>query len=274
MKQLLFFDIDGTLLDNDTHLVPQSALDALETAKQKGHELYFCTGRSWGMRDELNYMGIDSAVICNGAGIVHHGDVLYVDSIDQDVALATLKKIDELGGGFQALTWKYGYQNDKCHEGFTRVFKLRWPDTPVQETFDQKGMHYWHEYTGDPILKIDYTFDTKEQTDAFLDSLDPSIEYIAMLSYLPGEKGFYGEMMHRGANKGTGVRKVCEILDIPIEQTVGFGDSLNDEPMLNACHTSVVMGNGMDELKAKADFITKATYEDGIAYAMKTLDII
>ena len=35
--QLLFFDIDGTLLSNDTHQIPESALNAIAAAQKNGH---------------------------------------------------------------------------------------------------------------------------------------------------------------------------------------------------------------------------------------------
>ena len=41
----LFFDIDGTLIDNNTNQVPKSALKAIEEAKAAGHLTFINTGR-------------------------------------------------------------------------------------------------------------------------------------------------------------------------------------------------------------------------------------
>ena len=41
---LLFFDIDGTLLDNDTNQVPDSTIKALKKAQAAGHKIFLCTG--------------------------------------------------------------------------------------------------------------------------------------------------------------------------------------------------------------------------------------
>lgn len=38
---LLFFDIDGTLLDNDTNQVPDSTIKALKKAQAAGHKIFF-----------------------------------------------------------------------------------------------------------------------------------------------------------------------------------------------------------------------------------------
>ena len=39
--------------------------------------------------------------------------------------------------------------------------------------------------------------------------------------------------------------------------------------MLEAAGTAVAMGNAIEELKGKADFITRTNNESGIAYALK-----
>ena len=44
-RKLLFFDIDGTLLSEKTHTVPQSAKEALKKVKEKGHLIFINTGR-------------------------------------------------------------------------------------------------------------------------------------------------------------------------------------------------------------------------------------
>ena len=44
-KKIVFFDIDGTLIDDETHTVPQSAIDAIHKAQKNGHILIVNTGR-------------------------------------------------------------------------------------------------------------------------------------------------------------------------------------------------------------------------------------
>ena len=45
-KQIFFFDIDGTLVDSTTHIVPESTKLALKALKQQGHIICISTGRS------------------------------------------------------------------------------------------------------------------------------------------------------------------------------------------------------------------------------------
>ncbi|MEN2899423.1 putative bifunctional phosphatase/peptidyl-prolyl cis-trans isomerase [Mannheimia haemolytica] len=55
---------------------------------------------------------------------------------------------------------------------------------------------------------------------------------------------------------------------------MAFGDGINDLEMLPTVGVGVAMGNGVPELKAVADFITKPLEEDGILYALETLEVI
>lgn len=273
MKKLLFFDIDGTLLSMKTRNVPLSAIEAIKQAQSLGHLCYFCTGRSYEMRRELDYLKIPNAIICNGAGIIMNDQLVYADAIDDEVIRKTLQLIEDLHGGVQILDASYGYQNETCHQGFAEMFAERFPEMTVEDVFKQKGMKRLDEYTGTPVLKLDYTFDTADQAQYFLDHLDPSLGYIDQLSYFRGKKP-YGEIMRKGVNKGEGVKHVVELTGLSINNTYGFGDSANDREMLETCHTAIVMGDGQEALKAKADFVTKTVEEDGIAYAMKKLHII
>ena len=42
----LFFDIDGTILSEITHKIPESALEALRKAQENGHKTFINTGRT------------------------------------------------------------------------------------------------------------------------------------------------------------------------------------------------------------------------------------
>jgi predicted HAD superfamily phosphohydrolase YqeG len=45
MTKALFFDIDGTLVSFNTHRIPQSTIEAIETAHTKGIKIFIATGR-------------------------------------------------------------------------------------------------------------------------------------------------------------------------------------------------------------------------------------
>jgi HAD superfamily hydrolase (TIGR01484 family) len=83
-KQLIFFDIDGTLLDDDKKL-PDSTKRAVQSLSALGHKVAIATGRSPHMfkelREELN---IDTYISLNGQYVVNNGEAVYTNPLDLD----------------------------------------------------------------------------------------------------------------------------------------------------------------------------------------------
>ncbi len=53
-----------------------------------------------------------------------------------------------------------------------------------------------------------------------------------------------------------------------------FGDHYNDIEMIKKVGIGVAMGNGLDEVKEQADYVTATNENDGIYQAMKYFNII
>ena len=82
------------------------------------------------------------------------------------------------------------------------------------------------------------------------------------------------EMVPTGFDKGTGIQRVCELLGVDISDTYAFGDSVNDTEMMEAAGHAIVMGNGTDDLKAMADYVTKTLHEGGIHHGCRKMGLI
>lgn len=87
-------------------------------------------------------------------------------------------------------------------------------------------------------------------------------------------KADQGEITISGVSKGWAIRKTAEAVGIDIGNTVAFGDGANDINMLEMAGTGVAMGNAVPEAKEAADFVTKDINDDGLACAMKKLELI
>ena len=78
MPKLIFLDIDGTLLLPGRPM-SQRVAQALRRAKQNGHKLFLCTGRSRVMLPaELTAFGFDG-IVCSAGGYVTLGDRVILD---------------------------------------------------------------------------------------------------------------------------------------------------------------------------------------------------
>ena len=67
------------------------------------------------------------------------------------------------------------------------------------------------------------------------------------------------------ASKGNGLRRLMEVLEIPKEAVLVFGDNGNDIDMFHTAGISVAVGNALPEVQTEADFVCGTNDEDGVA---------
>jgi HAD superfamily hydrolase (TIGR01484 family) len=67
-----------------------------------------------------------------------------------------------------------------------------------------------------------------------------------------------------GINKGTGLQVALEELGVSRHNVVGVGDAENDHAFLGTVECGVAVGNALESLKDRADFVTKASHGAGV----------
>ena len=77
------------------------------------------------------------------------------------------------------------------------------------------------------------------------------------------------EITHPDARKGIALDVLCQLLDIPVENTLALGDSGNDESMLKKAGFGIAMGNAPDFIKHIADAVCESNDQDGAAIAIE-----
>ena len=68
-----------------------------------------------------------------------------------------------------------------------------------------------------------------------------------------------------GADKGTALRGLCDVIGISPVEAMTFGDAENDCPMLEASGLSFAMENGNDICKSAAKAVAPSNAVDGVA---------
>ena len=118
------------------------------------------------------------------------------------------------------------------------------------------------EYRGQPVYKIVVMADSRERFEKPEKVLGQEFE---LCLQEPDQYGYInGELVNRKFDKGKGVERVCGYLGIPLEDTVGFGDSVNDEAMLKTVALSICMADGSPKMKELADDVCPPVKEDGL----------
>ncbi len=261
MKKAVFFDIDGTLWNSHCQIMP-STIDAVRKLRENGHYAFLCSGRSRSniRNKELLGIGFDGVIASCGTHIDFHKEVIFeVLLTETQVAhvLAVAKKHQMpviLEGP------KYLYANPGDFSDDPYVIHLR------KELGDD--LHVIPENPAEII--VNKLSAETEGIDIEQLKLDLGPEFDIVVHTGDGVM----EINPAGHSKATGIRKVCEIFGLALEDTYAFGDSANDIEMLQFVAHGVAMGDGSLEAKEAAEFITTGVDEDGIENGLKHYGLI
>jgi Cof subfamily protein (haloacid dehalogenase superfamily) len=74
-----------------------------------------------------------------------------------------------------------------------------------------------------------------------------------------------------GVDKGSAVRRIQEIIGVTPEETMVFGDNLNDVEMLQSAKYSYAVANAREEAKQAANYIADSYQKNGVLQEIKKL---
>ena len=275
--KLIFLDIDGTLTVPGENTPPPSAVDAIEKARAKGHKVFLCTGRNPDMLRPLLTYQFDGFISCAGGYVAvgeKYDEILYdhpMTNEQRDLALKTLHD----HGVFCTVEAEGGSWGD---ENLGDFLSSQGPGNSEIERWRKAlssnlGIKPMSEYDGSPVYKVVIMCLEMSQHDEAKKALGKDFNFVLQELKAPA-KCINGEIIHKDFDKGKGVRIICDHFNAKIEDTVGFGDSMNDLEMIQTVGTSVCMANGAEALKKLSDIVCPSVSENGLAKAFADLDLI
>lgn len=258
--KLIALDLDETLLTSRKEISPLTREVLIEFQKKGGIVALASARPTPGIarfREPLELARYHGAVIAyNGARILDASDdtVLYEKNMDPEVVTAFLRHASEFPVTLMVDDGKEYYCNHP--DGYKVEFErgqIGIPLKPVTDIAEAVTFPVPKMLVVAPGKILDANFDAL--TGPFKDQLD---------FFRVGD--FYIESAVRGFSKAVGVRKLGEILGIPRENILAFGDSQNDAAMLKYAGLGAAMANGDGPSKEAADVVTKYdNNHDGIA---------
>lgn len=256
-QNIIFFDIDNTLLDSEKQL-PQSTRKAIESLKDDGHIVAIATGRTpfafKYLREEL---GIDSYVSLNGQYVVHQGEVIYQNPLDADALKELTAYASENNHPVVYVDhedWRSNRENDETVISTIGTLKI-----PHEVTFDPNY------HIGRAIYQglLFCTDGEESEYEKRFDKFDFIRWHPAAVDILPS-----------GGSKAIGIEKALEKMAIAPENVYAFGDGLNDVEMLRAVPNSVAMGNAEEIVKEAAKYVTTSVEEDGVEHGLRQVGLL
>ena len=266
--KLVAFDLDGTLLNDKKEITPET-FATLEHAANMGVEIVPATGRFWNtITESIKDMKFVRYVISlNGADIIDVKEMKSLASFTIPIQRAeTLCRVfDELPVLYDFISEGQGYMRRDLYERIPEMMIGEWQvkimqgmRLPVDDIYAAL-----HQQNGVQKMQI-YTLD-KNLRENLLKSLPHVFPNALFTSSVPNNI----EINDPKANKGDGLKFLAEYLRIPIESTLAFGDGLNDMSMIESAGIGAAMSNGIDELKAIADYIAPDNNHDGVAEGVR-----
>lgn len=274
--KLIFLDIDGTLTVPGENVPPQSAVRAIREAQAAGHKVFLSTGRNPAMLAPLLPYGFDGVIACAGGRVICGGEVLFDCPMTNEARDTALQALHESGVfcTIEAADATWGDANlsdflaDQGADGSANSEIERWR----KALSENLGIRPMETYDGSPIYKIVIMCLHAEQLDGARALLEKDFQFV--MQVLAEHGCVNGELVNRQFNKGRGVEIIAQHLGVPLADTIGFGDSMNDIEMLQTTGVSVCMGNGAQPVKDVSDMVCPPVTENGLARAFKDLGLI
>ncbi len=255
MKGLVFFDLDGTLL-NDQSTISEEVAQAVRQLKANGFEPVIASGRTHiEIIDIMKIAGIESAVLMNGQFVLFKGKPLIAKEIEKSL-------IEDLSNHVRNLNHGLALYNDKAIKvvipSEVAVKTYDYISSPVPET--REDFHHHHPVYMGLIMSESGKDDSYAQ--AF-----PQLRFIRNAPYSI-------DVIHEGVSKAVGIKELLTALGQENVETYAFGDGLNDLEMLQVVDHPIAMGNAIPQLKEIAHYVTSDHTADGIVKGLKHYHLI
>lgn len=280
--KMIVCDMDGTLLDSENEIQPKTYKKLMEFQKQ-GIIVVLASGRSYlRLLPDAQKLHMDKY---NGFLIDVNGSSIYdvVAEKRQRIGLLEKENINELNKFFNAFNVELQYyQDDTMYTYLTdSIYELKKNirgEMRVPEDFPWVcGAHSW---------LADYR--DGYPTQIMIRELDQSPDYCnkMMIAQGPYYQNFVREVIYKseisenyefvspderrvevtkkGITKGNTLDLLLNKLNIHKDEVIVFGDSENDISMFSGKKYTVAMGNGLQNAKDSAKFLTNTNNNEGI----------
>lgn len=267
MNRIIFSDVDGTLLTSE-HRISEQTREAIISLKNDGVPLVIVSARSpSGIATIVNEVGIPGGfgpITAYSGGLIMADDrVLFSRGMEKGLAGEILRVITE--NGFKAAWCLYSFDQwlvrDRTDPRIIREEEI------VQVQAEEGTMD---SVVGDVVHKIMCISSDSAETDLLESCLKERFPQCAVVKSCATQL----EIMRRGVNKGLAVLELCNLLGVPVENSVAFGDNYNDVEMLEAAGRAYIMANAPEDLKKRGFSAARTNDDDGVFYALKELNFV
>jgi Cof subfamily protein (haloacid dehalogenase superfamily) len=254
--KIIFFDIDGTLVDPATHRISQKTVEALHRLREKGIKLCIATGRPSASLPPLDGLPFDCFLTFNGSLCYTGQQVISSSPIPPEAVERVIANAQALG----------------------RPVSLAVKDRLVANGYDRDLADYYALACLELIPGEDFDLARQQPVYQIMVGCRPC-DYEALVAGAQGVKVAVSwdravDIIPAASGKGSSIGKILQYYGFTPQEAMAFGDSYNDLEMLKAVGTGVAMGHAPQELKAVATHVCLPVSQEGIYHFCRDKGLI
>ena len=255
MIKLIATDMDGTFL-NDQNQFPDDFYLVFRELNERGIIFAAASGRQYyNLAERFNDIKDEMLFIAeNGTYVVYKGEEIFSQPLDREIAFEMIKMAREIENTDIVLCGKQSAYFESSHKEFQ----------------DQLDKYYTKQQLVDDLLTVEDDI-LKVAIYDYVGAEQNSLSFFSQFSNdLQVTLGGYNwlDIMSGGANKGSAIQNVQKLLNISANDTMVFGDYLNDFELMQNAYYSFAMANAHNRIKNIARFEAKTNNEAGVTQAI------
>ena len=257
--KLIAFDIDGTVANSKKEISP-AFFDFVKNHREyqfvaaSGRQYYSLVKTFDSIKDYLIFLSD------NGSLITRNNEVLYTNRIKNESVLEIIKVLEQIEGVGVYVGCVHGSYMRNSDIEYEKEF-LVYNDV-MGKVDDLKEV-----VEKDEVIKIALFYPNKDALERVKDFPKLPDGICAIVS---GDEWI--DISVKENSKGHALKVIQKMLDIDYEETMCFGDYMNDYEMFMESKYGIDMGNACDELKKVAFFVTDSCDDDGVMKVLNNID--
>ena len=254
--KIIFFDVDGTLVDMQKKEISPNTVAALQRLREKGIHICMATGRTPVTVPHFEGVIFDAYLTFNGSYCYDREGVIFSNPIDGEDVLRLIENAAKIG----------------------RPVSIATRDRVTANGWDAE-LEMYYGFAHIPLETHD-DFPEVARQDVYQVMLACSeSDHPALLEGVKGAKitGWWDravDIIPASCGKGRGVEAILQHYGFTKEEAMAFGDGNNDIELLQAVGTGIAMENASPQLKAVATDVCGHVAEDGIFHYLLAKSLI
>ncbi|CBY29368.1 TPA: Cof-type HAD-IIB family hydrolase [Yersinia enterocolitica] len=261
MIKLIITDLDGTFLDKKGDYNREMFQDVKKIMVQKGVHFAICTGKQCERVEELFKGDAEQFWILGDSAtrIKYKGEYVYQSLIKNQLGLNIISKLEAINKEpvIIACTTEGAFiKNSISKEMESKIKKSYAKVTKVDDFY-----HMNHDF-----VKISI-YDEKGRCPVF----KPHLHEFFDKAYIVVSEDAWIDIADIGVHKGHTVEILQNLLNVNKDETMVFGDGLNDIELMERATFSFAMRNAFEETKSAANFITGRNTESAVMLTIQRI---